>query len=298
MSLGRRSFLQTSAALLGGAWAGCRSREAPPPRRVEPSPEPDVPTTATLPTLFIGHGAPTLALDAHKGADFRRWGEALGRPRALLVVSAHWERAPVSIGTVDKRALMYDFGGFPRPLYEVQYDAPGAPDLADRVAALIGPELRRDPERPLDHGVWVPLVHLYPAADVPVLQLSLPSRWPAERLYQLGRALAPLRREGVLIVGSGNVTHNLRALAPEGSPPAGWAVEHDQWVAEVLSAGDVDALLAYRERAPALRQNHPTEEHLLPLLVAAGAWAGEGGARFPITGWEHGNLSRRSAQLG
>lgn len=267
--------------------------------RRDPGPQPRSRTMTTkLPAMFVGHGAPTLALDADKGAPLRGWGLALGKPEAVLVVSAHWEAAPVTLGTVQTAPLIYDFYGFPARLYDVRYPAPGAPDLASRVTGLLGAgELDRSPERGLDHGVWTPLVHLFPAHDVPILQLSMPSALGADAVYGLGQRLAPLRSEGVLLIGSGNVTHNLRAIGREGSSPEGWAADFDAWVCDALTRGDVDALRAYRERAPAFAKNHPTEEHWLPLLFTLGAAPGEP-AQFPVEGFEYQNLSRRSVQLG
>jgi len=254
--------------------------------------------TVKHPAIFVGHGAPTIALDAAKGAPLQAWGRALDKPRAVLVVSAHWERAPVTVGTVKTAPLLYDFYGFPQPLYQVRYPAPGAPDAADRAADLLGAaHIERSDERGLDHGVWTPLVHMFPAGDVPVVQLSLPTASGATAVFELGRQLAPLRDEGVLLMGSGNVTHNLRAIGPDGSSPEPWAMEFDDWVQDALTRGDVDALRAYRDHAPALAQNHPTEEHWLPLLFAVGAAAGER-VQFPVEGFEFQNLSRRSVQLG
>ena len=253
---------------------------------------------AKLPALFVGHGAPTLALDEEKGAPLRTWGRTLPRPRAVLVVSAHWEEAPVTLGTVQTSPLVYDFYGFPEPLYGVTYPAPGAPELAGRVVDLLGTGLvDRRPERGLDHGVWTPLVHMFPDHDVPVLQLSMPSALGAKAVFGLGDRLAPLRSEGVLLVGSGNITHNLRAMGPEGRAPESWAVDFDRWVRDRLVDRDVDGLLAYRERAPAFERNHPSEDHWLPLLFTLGAASGDK-ASFPVEGFEHQNLSRRAVQLG
>jgi 4,5-DOPA dioxygenase extradiol len=265
------------------------------------------PAARRLPAAFVGHGAPLLAIDAARGAPLRAWGEALGRPRAVLVVSAHWERAPLTLGATETRPLVYDFGGFPEPLYRVQYPAPGAPWLADRVEAIARAArlpVQRSPTRGLDHGAWTPLVHLLPDARVPVLQVSLPSAAAggadAAGLFALGRALGALRDEGVLVIGSGNVTHNLRRVVWEGdAPPEAWAAETDAWTREVLLARDFDALLDYRARAPGFATSHPTEEHWLPLVVAAGAGSlSEGQVRFPVEGWEFGNLSRRAVELG
>lgn len=265
----------------------------------ESSPAP-IGSRARMPVAFVAHGAPTLALDRTRGADFRRWGKQLPRPSAVLVVSAHWEGEPVTIGTTERRALLYDFQGFPAELYRVEYPSPGAPELASRIEALLGKATRRMPTRALDHGVWVPLVHLLPTADVPVLQISMPSALGARELFTLGQRLAPLRDEGVLLLGSGNITHNLRRLDWQGtaSTPA-WASEFDAWAADVLVRHDFDALVDYARKAPALSENHPTEEHLQPLLVTAGAASqGTQPTSFPVQGFEYGSLSRRSVQIG
>ena len=255
-----------------------------------------------MPAAFVAHGAPLLATDRAKGAELAAWSRRIPAPSALLVFSAHWEAAPVTLGTVTPRPLMYDFSGFPPALYQLTYAAPGAPELAKRVSAMLeaqGTTVATNGTRPLDHGVWVPLLHMWPEANVPILQGSLPTSWSPAQLFALGEALAPLREEGVLILGSGNLTHNLRRIAFRGDPPPeAWAAEFDAWIGDVLARRDWDALRDFRHGAPALRLNHPTEEHLLPLLVTAGAGAGESTVSFPVTGWEFGNLSRRSVQLG
>jgi 4,5-DOPA dioxygenase extradiol len=252
---------------------------------------------ARLPAIFVGHGAPTLAIDAKKGEPLATWGASLVGVRAILVVSAHWERSPPTIGTRETAPLVYDFYGFPAALNDVTYAAPGAPELADRVGSLV-PAAQRDDRRGLDHGVWTPLVHMFPRADVPILQLSLPSRLGDRGVLALGRTLAPLRDEGVLIIGSGNITHNLHAIAPEGTPPASWASDFDAWTEQMLLAHEVDALAEARVRAPAFSRNHPTADHWLPLLVAVGAASdATTPPRFPVLGWELGNLSRRAVEL-
>ncbi|MCB9879280.1 MAG: dioxygenase [Planctomycetes bacterium] len=252
-----------------------------------------------MPSLFVSHGAPTLALDAAAGADFARLAAALPTPRAVLALSAHWLDAPATIGTRSTRELLYDFGGFPDELYRVRYEAPAAADLGARVEELL-PGVQRDDDRPWDHGVWVPLLHMFPAADVPVLQLSLPYRWTPKQLFELGRSLAPLRDEGVLVLGSGGAVHNLRAVDWRGdAPPPQWATDYEGWLRERLLAGQADDVVAFRERAPALRQAHPTDEHFLPLLVALGAAADGGDAvTFPIEGWELGSMSRLAVRFG
>ena len=223
------------------------------------------------------------------------------RPKSVLMLSAHWEQRPVTLGATRTVHLVYDFYGFPEEYYRVTYPAPGAPALAARVRELLGTTqpAADAPERGLDHGAYVPLVAMYPGADVPVLQVSLPTLDPAA-LLATGRALAPLRREGVLIVGSGFLTHNLRALDPR--PDAGtpsWAAEFDAWAAGVLARKDVDALLDYRSRAPGVRQALPTQEHFVPVIVATGAAVDEkSDVKFPITGFDSGSLTRRSVQFG
>lgn len=268
-------------------------------------------SAASLPVAFVSHGAPTLAIDAGKGADLRRFGASLPRPSAVLVVSAHWERTPVATGCEATLPLLHDYAGFPPALAEVDYPAPGAPALAARAGELAGP-LERLPQRPWDHGVWVPLVHLLPAADVPVLQLSLPvSRAPgratpeagraaAAQVAALGRRLAPLRREGVLILGSGGLVHALGTLDwSDASPPPSWAAEFEAWAWERLEAGDLDALIDAERRSPGLRRAHPTLEHWLPLLLAAGAAAeGPSAPTLGVRGFEYGSLSRASIRFG
>ena len=253
-----------------------------------------------MPTAFVGHGAPTLAVDRLKGADLKRWGQSMPVPRAVLMVSAHWEATPVTLGSVAARPLVYDFYGFPPALYQIQYPAPGAPELADRVAALLEPEPVARSDRGLDHGVWVPALHLWPKANVPILQLSIPTH-SGPTLFELGRRLAPLRKEGILIMGSGNLVHNLRALDFQGGSSASpsWASEFDAWCTEALSTQSWDTLIDYAASAPGLRLAHPTVEHLVPLLVAAGAASdSQPAVSFPVQGFEYGSISRRSVQLG
>lgn len=252
----------------------------------------------TAPAIFVSHGAPTLAAETDGfAAELGRWGQALGRPRAAVVVSAHWVAGAPRTGVEAQAPLMYDFGGFPDELYRIRYQAPGAPELAARVRELTGATAER--ERPWDHGVWVPMMKLYPQADVPIVQVALPLRAGPAGWIELGRALAPLRREGVAIVGSGGAVHNLRRLAWHGDGAVEpWARAFDGWVADVVGRGALDEL-ARVEQAPSLRDAHPTIEHLAPLLVAAGA-AADGdrlpAATFPVTGWVMGSLSMRSIQ--
>ncbi|MCC6407350.1 MAG: dioxygenase [Planctomycetes bacterium] len=251
-----------------------------------------------MPTIFLAHGAPPL-LDIQSWVDeLANWARALPKPKAILMVSAHWEARPVTLGATRTVPLVYDFSGFPEKYYRQKYEAPGAPELAERVAALLGaPHVARS-ERGLDHGAYVPLVAMYPAADVPVLQVSLPTL-DTKPLLALGRALAPLRDEGVLIVGSGFLTHNLRRVDWGDSPttPA-WASEFDAWAADALARRDVDALLDFESKAPSAKLALPTTEHYVPLLVALGAAADEAKVVCPITGFWMGSLARRSVQFG
>jgi 4,5-DOPA dioxygenase extradiol len=254
-------------------------------------------TTSKLPVLFLAHGAPPLLDDVAWMRELADWATALPRPRAIVIVSAHWEAAPLSIGAVRPLPLIYDFYGFAERFYQLAYPSPGAPDVAQRIRELMRAANRPvtdAPERGLDHGAYIPLIAMYPAADIPVLQISLPSEDPRE-LHALGRILAPLRDEGVLLIGSGFLTHNLRApRAPE--PPA-WARDFDAWTADVLARGDHDALIDYRAKAPGVREALPTHEHFVPVLVSAGA-ATDAAVTFPITGyWWNGSLTRRSVQL-
>ena len=253
-----------------------------------------------MPAIILAHGSPFLLDDAEWVAQLRGWAAAMPRPAAVLMLSAHWEERPITLGATRPVPLVYDFYGFPSRYYQVTYPAPGAPDLATRVEALLGATGRvARSDRGLDHGAYVPLAAMYPQADVPVLQVSMPSEDPAT-LFALGRALAPLRREGVLVVGSGFLTHNLRAMdmSPDPVTP-GWAAEFDAWAADVLARRDVDQLLDYRRRAPGVRQALPTREHFVPVLAAAGA-ASEVPERvaFPITGYNFGSLTKRSVQFG
>lgn len=252
-----------------------------------------------MPALFLAHGAPPLLDDERWVAELHAWAASFERPRAILMLSAHWESRPATLGATHTVPLIYDFYGFPKHYYEQQYAAPGAPELAQKIRAMLKGTvpLADDPERGLDHGAYVPLVAMYPNADIPVLQMSLPTENP-RALFDLGRALRPLRDEGVLIIGSGFLTHNLRALDLRGGPPQQWAVEFDQWAANAIAKRNADALLDFMNKAPAARIALPTREHFVPLLVAAGAAMEEEPINFPITGFWMGSMTRRSVQFG
>lgn len=256
-------------------------------------------TSERMPVGFIGHGNPLNVVMKDRSEPWREWARSLPAPKAILTVSAHWEDAPVTIGrTRDHTELLYDFWGFPEFMYRIGYPAPGAPALADRVEALLAPHLpvaRAD--RPIDHGAWCPLVHLFPQADVPVLQISMPMQMPERALVELGAELSPLRDEGVFILATGNLVHDLRHanLAEDPEPPA-YARAFDAWVATALDRRDGGALESWREAAPDPLLSHPSAEHYRPILVAAGAARGAE-ARFPVEGFEHGTISRRCVLL-
>jgi 4,5-DOPA dioxygenase extradiol len=232
-----------------------------------------------LPSLFLSHGAPTLPLTNTPARAFLSGlGDALPRPRAILVVSAHWETSLPMVSATDRNDTIHDFHGFPRQLYELRYPAPGSPSVAARVSELLrasGLDCTID-RRGLDHGAWVPLLLMYPQADIPVLQLSVQPHLGPRHHLELGRALAPLRQEGVLIIGSGSMTHDLSEFRGHGAndPAPDWVNAFADWFHSTLTAGQTEALLDYRRQAPFASKNHPSEEHLLPLYVALGA-AGE-----------------------
>ncbi|SDO87636.1 4,5-DOPA dioxygenase extradiol [Lentzea jiangxiensis] len=247
--------------------------------------------------LYLSHGAPPLADDETWTGELRAWSATLPRPEAVLMVSAHWEEAPTTIGATTTVPLVYDFWGFPQRYYEVTYEAPGAPELAEDVRKLLGGHVEQDEERGLDHGAYVPLKEMFPDADVPVLQMSMPTLDPRE-LHEIGRRLAPLRDRNVLIVGSGFMTHNLSCVnfpaGPDYEPPS-WSKEFDDWAHRQLANGDVDALLDFQVKAPAAGIAHPRTEHFAPLFVALGA-ASDEKARTSVEGFWYG-LSKRSVQF-
>ena len=260
--------------------------------------------TTTPPVLFLSHGAPMLADDARWTAELAHWAGTFEKPKNILMVSAHWENAPVTVSPSQRTVpLTYDFWGFPQRFFEVTYDAPLAPDLASEVSALLGTkgvDVQHDETRGLDHGAYVPLVEMYPDADVPVLQMSMPTLDPHE-LIDLGRSLAPLRDQGTLIVGSGFTTHNLRWFNPGAgadAPPPSASSEFDHWAAETVDAGDVDTLERMLELAPAAREAHPRTEHWAPLYVTMGAAEASGATerQTAIDGFWFG-LSKRSWQF-
>lgn len=253
---------------------------------------------ARQPTLFISHGSPMLPLEPGTAAPMlRALGAELGRPAAILAFSPHWmARAPV-VGASDRPETIHDFGGFDPALFELRYPAPGSAELARGVAGLLqsaGWPCGLDPSRGLDHGIWVPLSLAFPAADIPVVPLAMP--WPLEaaRAYALGQALAPLGGEGVLMLGTGSLTHNLRDFDPSATtiePAEPYVVEFVDWVRAAVERGDAAALLDYRRAAPHAARAHPTDEHLLPLFWALGAAGMPTQARYLAGGVHYGMLS-------
>jgi len=240
-----------------------------------------------LPSLFVSHGAPTFALEPGRpGRTLRALGTLLPRPRAVLVISPHWHTPGLEVTTHARPPTLHDFGGFPHALDELRYPAPGEPEVAEQVLEGLtraGLPSRANPDRGLDHGCWVPLMHLYPAADVPVVQLSLPLTDSIQMLLQVGRTLSPLRESGVLVLASGSITHNLRDIRPGGGDPSGYAAAFMEWAAGTIAEGDLAALSDYRRLAPGAVRAHPSDEHLLPLFVAIGAAGGDwsSSVRFP-----------------
>ena len=251
------------------------------------------------PALYIGHGAPPLLDDPLWSSQLSAWGNELVHPTAILVVSAHWESAPLTLGsTSGATPVIYDFGGFAPRFYNLQYLAPGAPDLAARIKGLMNEIVAEQPNRGLDHGAYIPLLKMFPKADIPVLQMSIPTYDP-EKLFAIGKKLAPLREEGVLIIGSGFMTHGLpflRDFSIDATPP-GWSVEFDLWAQEVLSRGAVDELMNYKTLAPGMPYAHPTVEHFAPIFITLGAATqADVAPETTIDGYWMG-LSKRSFQV-
>lgn len=234
-----------------------------------------------LPTLFLSHGSPMMALaECATTRFFETLGAELPRPRAILMVSAHWDTSRPAASTSARPETIHDFYGFPAPLYELRYPAPGAPDVAQRAAQLIdaaglGPTALG--ERGLDHGAWTPLRFMYPAHDIPVTQFAVQSQLGTKHHYDIGRALAPLAEEGVMVIGSGGVSHNLRewrSVAPGARPQ--WMTEFVAWVRDAVEQNNHAALIDYVNQAPHAARNHPTDEHFLPLFIALGAASATG----------------------
>lgn len=261
-----------------------------------------------FPSLFISHGAPTFALaPGRAGPQLTALGEQMGRPRAVLIVSPHWTTRHLRVGASPHPETIHDFGGFAPALYQLGYPAPGAPALAARAEQVLrsaGWTVALEPGQGLDHGAWVPLRYLYPQADVPVFQVSMPQGLDAQSAWQLGRALAPLAEEGVLIVGSGSLTHNLYEFrggdgghVGDGAEPS-YARDFVHWVRDAVVRNDAERLQNTLTRAPWAQRAHPTSEHFLPLLVAYGASDGSGEQQVLDGGFAHGVLAMESYVFG
>ncbi|MBK9574038.1 MAG: dioxygenase [Rhodoferax sp.] len=254
------------------------------------------------PVLFVSHGAPTFALEPGTlGPRLRALGQQLDGVRAVLVVSPHWQTRGVQVMTGTQPETVHDFGGFPSVLYTLRYPAAGHPQLAAEAARLLaqaGWSVGLDARRGLDHGAWVPLLHLLPNADLPVFQVSMPVDLDAAGALQLGRALASLRAQGVMILASGSMTHNLYELGQSGAVAADYAVEFTHWVRQVVTAHDTERLVNYRKLAPHAQRAHPTEEHFLPLLVAVGASSGGEAVQVVDGGVTYGVVSMESYAWG
>ncbi len=252
-----------------------------------------------MPALYIGHGAPPLLDDPVWSGQLSAWAGDLPRPTAILIVSAHWESAPVSL-SASHAPLVYDFGGFAPKYYQMTYETPDASHLAQRVAAMMpdGEPVHQHVSRGLDHGAWVPLKIMFPEADIPVLQMSLPTDDP-HRLMRLGERLRPLRDEGVLIIGSGFLTHGLPYLKEfriDADVP-GWSKDFDLWAGDALTRGDVDLLSDYRAKAPGMPYAHPTVEHYTPLFVTLGAATSADAPGIQVIDGYWMGLSKRSLQV-
>ena len=254
-----------------------------------------------MPAIFVAHGSPLLRDDATWTGELRAWAEAMPKPRSILVLSAHWVTEKVSLGSSLLMPLNHDFTGLPKQYSDVKYSPSFAQDLQKRVHELLDPAGTVDEvaAHGLDHGVYVPLVAMYPAADVPVLQMSVPGL-AIEPLVELGKRLAPLRDEGVLVMASGFLTHNPKAVSyRKGEAPPAWARDFDAWARDALEKRDVAALARFRQKAPGVKMALPTVEHFVPVAVALGASIErQEPVAFPITGWAYGCMSKRSVQFG
>jgi len=307
----RRRFLKQSLALTGAALTGAGAvRALPPTVLAQGGPVSMNPADSRMPALFVGHGSPMNAIEDNRWSRaFRTLGAELPRPKAILAVSAHWFVPGTYLTGEREPKTIHDFGGFPRELYEIQYRAPGAPELAQRVARLVGEDVASPAHRlGLDHGTWSILRHLFPLADVPVIQLSLNGHLAPAGHLEIGRALAPLRGEGVMIVGSGNLVHNLRdamgrmaamsaAADDDGATTPDWAARFDTDLRTALEQRDS----AFLVQAPASedgRRSHPSLDHYLPILYAVGAGEANDAVSFPIEGFDLGSISMRTVRIG
>lgn len=255
-----------------------------------------------MPTISFGHGNPLNALARNEYTEaWARIGASIPRPRAILCISAHWYLPGTAVTAMDRPRTIHDFGGFPRELYEVEYPTPGDPELAMRVQELLHPvPVRLDQEWGLDHGTWSVLVHVFPDADIPVVQLCIDETKPAAFHYEMGQQLAPLRDEGVLVIGSGNLVHNLHAYAWGRHPvePLDWAVRFEDEARKFITNDQDEALVAYESLGPDALLSAPTPEHYLPLLYVLGLRREEDEVSFPVSGFDGGSISMLTVQLG
>lgn len=259
-------------------------------------------TMKLAPVFFISHGSPTFAIEPGVlGPRLQTLGQQLTGAKAVLVVSAHWQTRDMQVMTTAKPETVHDFGGFPAALYQLHYPASGQPDIALDAARLLteaGFATTFENQRGFDHGAWVPLMHLLPAANVPVFQVSMPRTLTTAQALRMGQALAPLRAQGVVIMASGSMTHNLYEFRQSGAAVQDYAVEFTHWVRQTVATRNVDALVGYRQLAPHAQRAHPTEEHFLPLLVALGASHEGEAAQVLAGGITHGVLSMESYAWG
>jgi len=257
--------------------------------------------TTPMPAVFFGHGSPMNTLERNRYTDaWRETGARLPRPRAILAVSAHWYVRGTAVTAMARPRTIHDFGGFPRELFEVQYPAAGDPALAEHVRTLLAPlDVQLDQAWGLDHGTWSVLAHVFPGADVPVVQLAIDATRPPRWHYELAQKLSPLRTEGILIIGSGNVVHNLGVMQwSEGTPPYDWAARFNHDVRAALTAGDHDTLIDYAALGEPARLSVPTPEHYLPLLyILAQQRAGEA-LSIPVDGIEYGSVGMLTVAVG
>ena len=256
-----------------------------------------------MPSLFLAHGAPTLAIEQHGYVDFLQGlAAALPRkPRAILLFTAHWEAAVQAVSRIEQYPMIYDFYGFPEELYRIQYPASGDPQLADEVIGLLkqaGISHAADTMRGVDHGTWTVLYHLFPQADIPVVQLSVNPLLSPDENYAIGKALSSLREQDVLIIGSGGTVHNLGRIYWGRTEPVDWAVKFEDWLAETVQNWDLDALFGYLTHAPHARDAVPRNEHFIPLLYAMGAADDDRQAKLLYSEFQFGSLSLRAWQFG
>ncbi len=253
-----------------------------------------------MPAVFFGHGSPMNTLERNKYTEtWRKLGESIPAPKAILCVSAHWYTRGTAVTAMEKPKTIHDFYGFPQELFDVEYPAPGDPRLAERVREMLEPiEVQLDDSWGLDHGTWSVLKHAYPDADIPVVQLSIDGTQPPGFHYETGKRLAPLRDEGVLVVGSGNVVHNLGVMKRAGGPAFDWAVRFNEKVREALATRDHQALIEFERLGEDARLSVPTPEHYLPLLYIAALQRNDEEMSFAVDGYEMGSLGMLTAAAG